>query len=314
MRGEPRTADAAGPESDAGPARGVRPAIALRLGRSSAGGRTVVEHVLAALVLPFVLVAALEPSQPWATATYAGLGLVWFGIAIGLLLRASSGQARSRHPAEWAPEAAALVLVGALLAAGASPVWALVLAIPLHLVRLRWILPSVRTAAGRWHAALLAAGAVVASGSAFAAVEERGWGDGLWWSICTMTTVGSGDIAPETTAGRLIGVVTMLIGIGLLTALIGGVARGLLLDGESADRTPGLAGRQGGEARTRRGRVAPWSLRLPGGNLWSCTRRTPRPSRSTSTSSTSRAAFRPGSRWTSTAARVPSAGRAGGAG
>lgn len=43
--------------------------------------------------------------------------------------------------------------------------------------------------------------------------------DSLWWSIVTMTTVGYGDIAPTTVAGRAIAVVNMVIGIGILAAL-----------------------------------------------------------------------------------------------
>jgi hypothetical protein len=168
------------------------------------------------------------------------LAVVWLGIAVGLVVRVTHGHASGRRPAEWAPEAAALLLVAALLAAGASPVWALVLAVPIHLVRLHWLIPSLRTVAGRWHGVLLALASVLASGTAFAAVEDEQWADGLWWSICTMTTVGKGDIAPETTAGRFIAVFTMLIGIGLLTALIAGVARGLHGHDEDADDLPTL--------------------------------------------------------------------------
>jgi voltage-gated potassium channel Kch len=48
----------------------------------------------------------------------------------------------------------------------------------------------------------------------------RSWGDALWWSLTTLTTVGYGDHVPVTTAGRLIGAVVMVVGV----AVIGGVA------------------------------------------------------------------------------------------
>lgn len=41
----------------------------------------------------------------------------------------------------------------------------------------------------------------------FSLVEHRGFGDSLWWSIVTALTIGYGDIAPQTTAGRTISIV-----------------------------------------------------------------------------------------------------------
>lgn len=45
--------------------------------------------------------------------------------------------------------------------------------------------------------------------------------DALWWSAATITTVGYGDFYPVTTAGRIAGIVAMVVGIsafGILTA------------------------------------------------------------------------------------------------
>lgn len=42
-------------------------------------------------------------------------------------------------------------------------------------------------------------------------------GDGLWWSIQTVTTVGYGDIVPATAAGRFVGVAVMITGIAFMT-------------------------------------------------------------------------------------------------
>jgi voltage-gated potassium channel len=67
-------------------------------------------------------------------------------------------------------------------------------------------------------------------GAAFAAVEKgpnenvsNTW-DGIWWAVCTMTTVGYGDIGPMTDSGRVLAIVVMLIGIGVVTLLIGATA------------------------------------------------------------------------------------------
>lgn len=44
----------------------------------------------------------------------------------------------------------------------------------------------------------------------------RGITDGLWWAAVTLTTVGYGDKAPRTRAGRLIGVVWMFVAVILI--------------------------------------------------------------------------------------------------
>ena len=53
-------------------------------------------------------------------------------------------------------------------------------------------------------------------------------GDALWWAMQTVTTVGYGDVVPEHTAGRLIGVVLMLQGIALLTVITASVTATLI--------------------------------------------------------------------------------------
>lgn len=79
---------------------------------------------------------------------------------------------------------------------------------------------------GMRYAAFVSIMVVLVGGAIFAEVE-RGqdlsvW-DGIWWSITTVTTVGYGDIATTTDAGRVIAIVVMAVGIGfvaLLTAFV----------------------------------------------------------------------------------------------
>jgi voltage-gated potassium channel len=42
------------------------------------------------------------------------------------------------------------------------------------------------------------------------------FGDALWWAVVTVSTVGYGDVVPETVPGRLIGSVLMLTGLSLI--------------------------------------------------------------------------------------------------
>src|SRR6266508_1257773 len=50
------------------------------------------------------------------------------------------------------------------------------------------------------------------------------FGDALWWSTTTVTTVGYGDRFPVTTGGRLIAVALMVGGIAVVGAVTGSVA------------------------------------------------------------------------------------------
>lgn len=47
----------------------------------------------------------------------------------------------------------------------------------------------------------------------------KSYGDALWWSFVTVTTVGYGDISPSTNIGRVIACILMLSGIGFLSML-----------------------------------------------------------------------------------------------
>jgi voltage-gated potassium channel len=49
-------------------------------------------------------------------------------------------------------------------------------------------------------------------------------GDALWWAVVTATTVGYGDVSPVTPEGRLIAVVLMITGIGVIGVFTATVA------------------------------------------------------------------------------------------
>jgi voltage-gated potassium channel len=52
----------------------------------------------------------------------------------------------------------------------------------------------------------------------------KNFGDGLWWAITTVTTVGYGDRYPITTEGKLLAVVLMFMGISLVGVITASVA------------------------------------------------------------------------------------------
>jgi voltage-gated potassium channel len=52
----------------------------------------------------------------------------------------------------------------------------------------------------------------------------KGFGDGLWWAMSTVTTVGYGDVYPATAEGRGIAVLLMVLGIVFYSILTANVA------------------------------------------------------------------------------------------
>jgi voltage-gated potassium channel len=58
----------------------------------------------------------------------------------------------------------------------------------------------------------------------------EGWGlvDSIYFATVTIATVGYGDIAPVTTAGRLFTIIYIVIGIGLFVALASALASHLI--------------------------------------------------------------------------------------
>jgi len=101
-----------------------------------------------------------------------------------------------------------------------------------RLVRLLRLAPLVRrlfTAEGLKYTTLMAFLTALAGGAAFHQAESgRSFWEGLYWSITTMTTVGYGDLTPQTTAGRIIAIIVMLVGIGFVALLTGAVAQAFM--------------------------------------------------------------------------------------
>ena len=58
----------------------------------------------------------------------------------------------------------------------------------------------------------------------------------LWWSVCTLTTVGYGDIYPHSPLGKVFGGLTSIAGIGLI-AMPTGILAAAFSDAFQKSRT-----------------------------------------------------------------------------
>ncbi|GAA2650244.1 potassium channel family protein [Paractinoplanes durhamensis] len=67
--------------------------------------------------------------------------------------------------------------------------------------------------------------------------------EALWWAVCTITTVGYGDLYPQTIEGRLVAVTLMFGGLGLIGFTTGSLASWLVERLSDADRPAGTATR-----------------------------------------------------------------------
>lgn len=74
-----------------------------------------------------------------------------------------------------------------------------------------------------------AAASMVAVGAVFYRfVEDLSWIDAVYFCVIALTTVGFGDIAPTTTAGKVFTMVYVVLGVGVFVALVTTMAHHLL--------------------------------------------------------------------------------------
>jgi len=76
-------------------------------------------------------------------------------------------------------------------------------------------------------------------------------GDGMWWAIVTLGTVGYGDIVPHTAWGRVVGSVVIVVGVTFLSFLTATVTS-MFVSADQDERTAAADARRGArEAETQ---------------------------------------------------------------
>jgi voltage-gated potassium channel len=186
--------------------------------------------VAALLVVPVIAIEQSSASHGWKSIATIANWLIWAVFAGELVAYlAVLRDQRLRWLRDHPLEVAIVVLTPPFLPASLQALRIFRLLRLLRLLRLAKLARSLFSADGLRYAGVLALLTALGGGAAFSAVENNHstW-DGVWWAVTTMTTVGYGDVPIETTGGRLIGIVVMLLGIGFVALLTGAVAERFL--------------------------------------------------------------------------------------
>jgi len=65
---------------------------------------------------------------------------------------------------------------------------------------------------------------IFVGGLFFSILEDSSFGDGLYWAIVTVSTVGYGDISPESTSGKMLAVILIIVGLVFFAGLTANLA------------------------------------------------------------------------------------------
>jgi voltage-gated potassium channel len=165
--------------------------------------------VAAVLTIPVTILQLLPPADPWRTIADVLNWTIWLTFLAEVVVMLAVVPKRRQWLRGHPLEVAIVVLTPPFL---------------VSVVQSVRVLRALFTAEGLRYAALLTLLTALAGGVAFASVENTSVGNGIYWAVTTMTTVGYGDITPKTPEGKVITITVMLVGIGFATLVIGAIA------------------------------------------------------------------------------------------
>ena len=186
--------------------------------------------VAALLTIPAIAIEQSSAGEPYDTIAVILNWVVWLAFLIELVVMLAIVPNRRRWLREHPLELAIVVLTPPFLPAALQAARVFRLLRLLTLLKAAVLLRRLMSTEGIRDSAVLALATVLVGGAAYSAIEKTHGGepisawDGVWWAITTVTTVGYGDTYPDTTAGRIIAMVVMFVGIGFVAILTAAAA------------------------------------------------------------------------------------------
>jgi voltage-gated potassium channel len=112
----------------------------------------------------------------------------------------------------------------------------------------RWLDRALaRTQTPRGGAAVIATITTIATvgfGVLMTAIDHKNFttvGQGLWWSVQTVTTVGYGDVVPTNASGQIVAALVMLLGLAFLSVITAAITSSFVARASEVRRTRGGA-------------------------------------------------------------------------
>lgn len=183
--------------------------------------------MFALLTIPAIAIEQSGVGEPWDTLAIVLNWAIWLAFVAEIVVMLRVVPDRGRWLRDHPLDVAIVILTPPFLPATLQAARVFRLLRLVRVLKAGVLVRRLASTEGVRDAAVLALVTVLGGGAAFSAVEKSqnlsAW-DGVWWALTTVTTVGYGDISPETDAGRIIAVVVMFAGIGFIAVLTASAA------------------------------------------------------------------------------------------